>query len=132
MKRHLLSLYIAISSLVCFSSCMDDVEITTGDAFNITENSASITCTIESDDFSMSDFKDFGVLYHTSKGTVMDGAGFEVGTTTYRDNSFTVHLYLGGLNDVTPKPGTKYYYCGYAVCGNDYYYGEVKSFTTPK
>lgn len=131
MKKLFTFFFLGIASLLFFSSCKDDVEITTGEAFNVTGNSASVTCIVESDDISMSDIDEFGVLFSTSKGTVESGAGFEAKTAVYSDNSYTVNLSLSGLNN-DPEPGTKFYYRGYVLDGNDYYYGNVKSFSTPK
>lgn len=131
MKGFYTYLLVGISALLFAACTKDDVEVTTGNAFEITEISAMVTCEIKSD-ISMSKFDELGVLYSESESTIEAGAGMEAIASNYTDNSYTVSIYLGGLNDEAPKAGTRYYYCGYAKNGNDYYYGDIKSFSTPK
>lgn len=128
MKNFIKFVFIGISSIL-LSSCLSDVEVKTGEALNITSNSAEVTCSVETDQ--ISDIDEFGVLFSTSKKTVEDKAGNEAKTTKCSNSTYTVSLYLDNSN-TEPQPGTKYYYCGYVKSGSDYYYGDIKSFSTPK
>ncbi len=129
MKRFLYLLSI-LSSQAIFSACEDDVEIKTGDAYDISAVYASVSCEIESDDISLDECKEIGVLYSTSRSTVEDGAGTEATTKNFQGNTYIVTLSLSDLKG--PQPDTKFYYCGYIRVHNDYYYGNIKSFRTPE
>lgn len=130
MKRFLYLLSLLSSMAVC-TACEDDVEIKTSDAYNISATYASVSCEIESDDISLGECKEIGVLYSTSRSTVEDGAGSEATTKDFQGNTYTVALSLSDLI-CPPQPDTKFYYCGYIYVHNDYYYGNIKSFRTPK
>ncbi len=131
MKRFLTYLLWGISTLLFVACTKGNVEVTTRDAFEITEISAMVTCEINSN-ISMSKFDELGVLYSESKLTVEANAGMETKTQKYIGNTYTVMLSLSDVNDNAPQAGTKFYYCGYVHHNNDYYYGDIKSFSTPK
>lgn len=121
-------LFSFLSSMCVFTSCKDDVEVETGEAFNITMMTACVPCRIVSSDVSLSG-AECGVLYSKSKGTVDDGAGMEAISDDFDGKTYSAVLSFTTPNDYE-KPGTKFYYRAYVRSGNDYYYGNIRSLVT--
>ena len=109
MKKHFLPTLLFVSSLFLFNACEDDIEIITDEATNITNYTANVTCRV--------------------KGDVMSGAGFEAHATSKDGNTFSSALYFTTTEDIA-APGTKYFYCGYVLYHNNYYYGNIRSLRT--
>ena len=95
-----------------------NITVTTGNASNITENSVTITGTIEVADLTVK----AGVLYgETSNLSIIDGE-------KKQKNSSSGFFFIV-LSDLAVE--TTYYYCLYVEFAGQYYYGETKSFVTP-
>ena len=127
MKKHFLHTLFFFSSLFLFNACEDDIEIITNEATNITNYTANVTCRVKGD-VSLAD-SECGVLYSTNKGDVMSGAGFEAPAISIDEDTFSSALTFTTTNDIA-APGTKYYYCGYVLYHNNYYYGNIRSLRT--
>ena len=127
MKKHFLHTLFFFSSLFLFNACEDDIEIITNEATNITNYTANVTCRVKGD-ISLAD-SECGVLYSPNKGDVMSGAGFEAPAISIDEDTFSSALTFTTTNDIA-APGTKYYYCGYVLYHNNYYYGNIRSLRT--
>ena len=127
MKKHFLHTLLFVSSLFLFNACEDDIEIITNEATNITNYTANVTCRVKGD-VSLAD-SECGVLYSPNKGDVMSGAGFEAPAISIDEDTFSSALYFTTTEDIA-APGTKYFYCGYVLYHNNYYYGNVRSLRT--
>ena len=127
MKKHFLHTLFFFSSLFLFNACEDDIEIITNEATNITNYTANVTCRVKGD-VSLAD-SECGVLYSPNKGDVMSGAGFEAPAISIDEDTFSSALTFTTTNDIA-APGTKYYYCGYVLYHNNYYYGNIRSLRT--
>jgi len=64
-----------------------------------------------------------GICYSETAGNVRNG--IRIGASLLADKTFSVRL-------SELKDGKTYYYCAYLKSGNDYYFGEIMSFETPK
>ena len=88
--------------------------VTTGDATNIGYYGATLSVSISN----QTETKEIGVLYGTSSNVTLSNAKREI-------ISYSHNITVYGLS-----AGTTYYYKAYATNGNDYVYGETKSFWT--
>lgn len=94
---------------------MDKIDITTGDALNITANSAMLVGTVEDTGNGV----ETGFLYGTSDNLKERGKRIEAGYSRGEFNIVVVDL----------SEGSTYYYCAYVKMSEDLYiYGETKSF----
>lgn len=120
----LLCIFLCFFMAIVTTACDDDeIEVFTGNATNVTNFSANVSCRVQTD-LSL-DGCSFGVLYSTSRGTVESGAGKEAVSHLLFGDVFEVDLAFTDLNGVFP-PHTKFYYCGYVQKGMKTYYGDVK------
>lgn len=95
-----------------------EISLITGNASDITENSAQITYTVEGVTGSLSG----GVVLSTNSSLDYDNCQFVCMQTSYN-----------GLNTIKANglaSNTTYYYRAFAMSNGEYYYGEVKSFKT--
>ena len=98
--------------------------VTTGDATDITHKSATISSTFRNG--YITSFSELGVQYSDSKELVESDKGRSVTTSAVTSgNVFTVSL-------TNLAEQTTYYYRAYVKTSQTTYYGETKSFTTPK
>lgn len=75
------------------------------------------------DNFNVADACIVGILYSEEPENIHYSK--QIPATLSEDKTFKVEL--SGLEE-----SQKYYYCAYLKSGNNYYYGEIKSFKTPK
>lgn len=92
------------------------IEVTTGSATDITETGATVSGTVSGASSAIT----VGIIYGTSSN-LSSTSGTKKSTTSKGNYSVT----LSGLD-----ASTTYYYRAYAIDGENYYYGETKSFTT--
>lgn len=97
---------------------LNAISITTGSATDVTSNSAVVSGMVEG----YSESCVTGIAYGDSSSSLQT-SGIKVTATPH--DSFTVKLTK--LTD-----GKTYYYSAYVEEGDDVYYGEVRSFSTPK
>lgn len=96
-----------------------DPLINTGNASNIEETSAVVSGYVEGLEYSI--IADAGICYST--GDAVSGSYISSGSR--KDGDFSIPI--SGL-----ASNTTYFYCAYANCDGNYYYGEVHSFKTKK
>lgn len=108
-------------SVSSFTTAQDE-KVTTGDATDITYNSATISSSFK---YSViTSFSALGVQYSDSRELLESGKGSAPTTSFVTDNNvFTITL--TGLNEQTT-----YYYRAYVTDYRTTYYGVIKSFTT--
>ena len=92
------------------------ISVTTGYATDITQNSARVGGTVSGADSRVT----VGIVYGTTNSLSVE-TDKKMSTTSMGGYS----VELSGLT-----AGTTYYYCAYAEVDGEYYYGEVKNFTT--
>ncbi len=93
--------------------------VSTGTVTDIEETSAIISGYVEGLEYSV--VADAGICYSTTSDVI---SGNYI-SSKKKDGDFSIPL--SGLDS-----NTTYFYCAYANCNGKYYYGEVRSFTTPK
>lgn len=118
-ERSIIDRYVGVSVRpVCGVFKSKTVTVTTGEATDITSNSAVLSGTLSDAGKSIT----CGVIYGTSS-SLSSTSGTKVSTTSSGDYSVTVT----DLED-----NTTYYYRAYAISDGEYCYGEVCSFKTEK
>ncbi len=118
-ERSIIDRYVGVSVRpVCGVFKSKTVTVTTGEATDITSNSAVLSGTLSDADKSIT----CGVIYGTSS-SLSSTSATKVSTTSSGDYSVTVT----DLED-----NTTYYYRAYAISDGEYCYGEVCSFKTEK
>lgn len=98
--------------------------VATGDAKNVTFNSATILCSANYNYKESLSIKP-GIVYSTYNDLRNWGIEVPIFTEDFTKSEFEVRL-------VNLKPGTTYYYCTYAYSGYNKSYGYTKSFKTPE
>ena len=94
----------------------DPITITTGEAANITSESATLSGVVSGATNGIS----CGIIYGTASDITSLNNNREGG---YYDGAYSIDVsYL--------QPGTTYYYCAYAIIGDEEQLGEVRTFTT--
>lgn len=95
-------------------------KVITGEATNITTNSASLSGQVVG--YDMIDTDKYGVSVSTEAS--MENANF-ISAYSHTNGQFTVNI-----SNLTPEK--TYYWCAYAINNNSYIYGDIKTFTTKK
>lgn len=103
--------------------------VATGKVQNVTQNSATILCSANYNYKESLQIRP-GILYGDNyNGRDIDFLEDNERTTHVEISDFTTFAYKVTLNNL--RPSTTYYYCAYAkTSGNNYAFGEIKSFTT--
>ncbi len=121
--------YIYLLSLMClFTACEEDIEIQTGEVFNVGEYYAQVKCEYFWDEVP-DRTAEFGVNYSVSRIDVENGAGCYAQSINIEGNTFTTTLTYD--SDIEPL-GSKYYYRGYMYYKGHYYYGDIRWFRSGK
>ncbi|MBR2260809.1 MAG: hypothetical protein IJ916_03810 [Paludibacteraceae bacterium] len=114
--------YFYLLSLMClFTACEEDIEIITGEAYDIGDYSAQVTCKYIWDEVPDRS-AEYGVCYSISKYDVENGAGRYERSVKIKDNMFTTTITYDSDIEST---GSKYYYRGYMYYRGHYYYGKI-------
>ena len=93
------------------------------DGVDVISSSEAVCYGHVKDDNNVADGCLVGIVYSKSAGNVVNGT--KINARLSENNTFAVNL--SNLDD-----GETYYYCAYLKSGSEYYFGEVKSFETPK
>ena len=109
-------LRLAISSTERGDALQEPITVTTGEATNITSESATLSGVVVGATGEIS----CGIIYGTSSD-ISSLDNNRVGTSS--DGAYSIDV-----SDL--QPGTTYYYCAYAIIGGEDRYGEVRSFMT--
>lgn len=110
--------------------------VATGEARNVTKNSATILCSFNYNYKGSLNIKPYIIYsdkYDTSSGSTFSLNGYDKYASRVQISNFTSSSCEVTLTNL--KPSTTYYYCAYATANKSGYYedyagGEVKSFTT--
>lgn len=97
----------------------EEIVLTTGTATEVTPSSAKFTYTVSG----ISKVISTGIIISTSSSLTHDNYLKGKSTATQKDGTYSVTF--DGLS-----PSTTYYYRAYAKYGDDYCYGNIRSFTT--